>query len=297
MLQFYVVDNLWQGALNTSHFHCLPDAVRAYRTLPAANRKALGIQRGVDAIDLVQCLPLFPNDREGEDVMVLRFLEFPLWKSDPQIMEAAQELASRLHPRYCLYRRCIIPAPERDRLLSTPFKNVIFRRNRMSFFAGQHTGVYSLNYRPTCRLEARQVLIYQCILDLTGENDKYNYSKAAHLYPLLSYSPCSAKNYKIASALTLPRTLRGRYLWPDEPGNFYTAAQWVYVAGVGRLSSIEFKRRYMDVSSVHYPLVVHISACGMDSRGNFHSLQVSPWDFHLLIQRTSSRAAHRSLPG
>ena len=72
----------------------------------------------------------------------------------------------------------------------------------MSFFAGQHTGVYSLNYRPTCRLEARQVLIYQCILDLTGENDKYNYSKAAHLYPLLSYSPCSAKNYKIASALT-----------------------------------------------------------------------------------------------
>ena len=87
--------------------------------------------------------------------------------------------------------------------LSTPFKNVIFRRNRMSFFAGQHTGVYSLNYRPTCRLEARQVLIYQCILDLTGENGKYNYSKAAHLYPPLSYSPCSAKNYKIASALTL----------------------------------------------------------------------------------------------
>ena len=72
----------------------------------------------------------------------------------------------------------------------------------MSFFAGQHTGVYSLNYRPTCRLEARQVLIYQCILDLTGENGKYNYSKAAHLYPPLSYSPCSAKNYKIASALT-----------------------------------------------------------------------------------------------
>lgn len=72
----------------------------------------------------------------------------------------------------------------------------------MSFFAGQHTGVYSLNYRPTCRLEARQVLIYQCILDLTGENDKYNHSKAAHLYPPFSYIPRSAKNYKIALALT-----------------------------------------------------------------------------------------------
>ena len=86
--------------------------------------------------------------------------------------------------------------------MSTPFKNAVFRRNEMSFFAGQHAGVYSLDYRTTCRLEARQVLIYQCILDLTGENDKYNHSKAAHLYPPFSYTPRSAKNYKIALALT-----------------------------------------------------------------------------------------------
>lgn len=202
MLQFYVVDNLWQGTLNTAHFHSLSDAVRAYRELSAANRKALGIQRGVDAIDLVQCLPLFPDDREGEDVMVLRFLEYPLWKSDPQIMETAQELASRLHIRYCLFRRCIIPVPDRDKL---------------------------------------------------------------------------------------PRPLRGRYLWPDEPGDFATAAQWIYVAGAGRLSALEFKRRYMDVNSVQYPLVVHIGAHGMDSRGNYKALQVTPWEFHLLIQRSKER--------
>ena len=202
MLQFYVVDNLWQGTLNTAHFHCLSDAVRAYRELPAANRKALGVQRGVEAIDLMQCLPLFPDDREGEDVMVLRFLEYPLWKSDPQIMETAQELASRLHIRYCLFRRCIIPVPDRDKL---------------------------------------------------------------------------------------PRPLRGRYLWPDEPGDFATAAQWIYVAGVGRLSALEFKRRYMDVNSVQYPLVVHIGAHGMDSRGNYKALQVTPWEFHLLARRSKER--------
>ena len=203
MLQFYVVDNLWEGTLNTSHFHSLSDAVRAYKALPAANRKTLGVQRGVDAIDLVQCLPLFSNDREGEDVMVLRFLEFPLWKSDPQIMEAAQELASRLHIRYCLFRQCIIPAPDRDKL---------------------------------------------------------------------------------------PRTLRDRYLWPDEPGDFYTAAQWIYVAGDGRLSAAEFKRRYCTgQNAFQYPLVVQISACGMDSRGNYKSLQVSPWEFHQLIQRSKER--------
>ena len=203
VLQFYVVDNLWEGTLNTSHFHSLSDAVRAYKALPAANRKTLGVQRGVDAIDLVQCLSLFPDDREGEDVMVLRFLEFPLWKSDPQIMEAARELASRLHIRYCLFRQCIIPAPDRDKL---------------------------------------------------------------------------------------PRALRDRYLWPDEPGDFYTAAQWIYVAGDGRLSAAEFKRRYRSgQNAFRYPLVVQISACGMDSRGNYKSLQVSPWEFHQLIQRSKER--------
>lgn len=203
MLQFYVVDNLWEGTLNTSHFHSLSDAVRAYKALPATNRKTLGVQRGVDAIDLVQCLPLFASDKEGEDVMVLRFLEFPMWKSDPQIMEAARELASRLHIRYCLFRQCIIPAPGRDKL---------------------------------------------------------------------------------------PRALRDRYLWPDEPGDFYTAAQWIYVAGDGRLSAAEFKRRYRTgQNAFRYPLVVQISACGMDSRGNYKSLQVSPWEFHQLIQRSKER--------
>ena len=166
-------------------------------------QKALGLQRGTDSIDLVQCLPLFPNDREGEDVMALRFLEFPLWKSDPQIMEAAQELASRLHIRYCLYRRCIIPAPDRDKL---------------------------------------------------------------------------------------PRALRDRYLWPDEPGDLNTAAQWLYVAGAGRLSAAEFKRRFRaSQDAAQYPLVTHISAHGMDGRGNYKPLQVNPWEFHLLARRSQER--------
>ena len=203
MLQFYVVGNLWKGTLDIHHFRSLPDAIRAYRTLPAANQKALGLQRGTDSIDLVQCLPLFPHDREGEDVMTLRFLEFPLWKSDPQVMEMARELASRLHIRYCLYRHCIIPAPDRDKL---------------------------------------------------------------------------------------PRALRDRYLWPDEPGDFDTATQWIYTAGVGRLPAAEFKRRFCaSQDAVQYPLVTHISAHGMDGRGNYKSLQVSPWEFHLLARRSQER--------
>ena len=73
----------------------------------------------------------------------------------------------------------------------------------MSFFAGQYTSVYSLNHHITCRFEARQALIYQLVVGLMGENGKYNYSKAVHVYPPFFDIICSAKNYKIAPALTL----------------------------------------------------------------------------------------------
>ena len=42
----------------------------------------------------------------------------------------------------------------------------------MSFFGGQHSGVSALIHHFTCRLEARQALIYQLALGLTGENGK-----------------------------------------------------------------------------------------------------------------------------
>ena len=54
----------------------------------------------------------------------------------------------------------------------------------------------------TRRHEACQDLIYQPGLGLTGENGKYNYSKAVHVYPPFSDITCSAKNYKIARAMT-----------------------------------------------------------------------------------------------
>ena len=62
MLQFYVVDNLWKGTLDIHHFRSLPDAIRAYRTLPAANQKALGLQRGAQTpstwCSVCRCSPM-----------------------------------------------------------------------------------------------------------------------------------------------------------------------------------------------------------------------------------------------
>lgn len=200
MLQFYVVDDWRQETQDITHFDQLRDAVRAYKALPATNRKALGALDGGDAADLIRCVPVMPGDQSGEDVMALEILEHPMWKSRPHLLVSAQDLASVLFVRYCLFQGCLLPIPTRD---------------------------------------------------------------------------------------SLPMRLRGKYLWPDQPGDFRSAAQWIYVAGAGRLSPAEFKRRYCGTGE--YPLVVHISAYGVDKRGHYHSLQVTPWEFHLLVRRSQER--------
>ena len=75
-------------------------------------------------------------------------------------------------------------------------------------FSPDSIQVYTvLNNQTTCRFEARQALSYQLVLGLTGENDRYNYSKTVHVYPPFFDITCSAKNYKIAPALTFGQPL------------------------------------------------------------------------------------------
>ena len=62
--------------------------------------------------------------------------------------------------------------------------------------------LYSLIHHITCRIEARQALIYQLVSGLTGENGKYNDAKAVHFYPPFFDIFCSPKNNKTVSALT-----------------------------------------------------------------------------------------------
>ena len=79
--------------------------------------------------------------------------------------------------------------------------------------------LYSLNHHSTCRFEVRQALLYQLVSGLTDENGKYNYAKAVHHYPPFFDISCSAKNYKIASALTarsaVDTVFNGRMLGAD----------------------------------------------------------------------------------
>ena len=88
----------------------------------------------------------------------------------------------------------------------------------------------------------------------------------------------------------LSRGLREKYLWPDVPGDFNTSIHWIDVAGVGRLSAAEFKRRFrQDTADLFYPLVLRIGACGISRHGRYAALEVTPWQFHLLARRSQER--------
>ena len=93
---------------------------------------------------------------------------------------------------------------------------------------------------------------------------------------------------------TLPRRLQNKRLWPTVPGNYSTAIHWIEVAGVGKLSVAEFKRRYRTDENVHsFPLVLSLSAHGQNKNGSYCPLKVSPWEFHLLVCRSEERLNHK----
>lgn len=119
-LSFYTVDDLRLGhdpkgvtGWRLSRFLDWRDALAQYRNLPKSTVKELGLTDGVRVLSLVCCLPLFPNDRAGEDVLAADYLSLPAWKDEPMVLDAARELVSSLKIRYCLDRDRIIPAPEK----------------------------------------------------------------------------------------------------------------------------------------------------------------------------------------
>lgn len=84
----------------------------------------------------------------------------------------------------------------------------------------------------------------------------------------------------------LPRNLRDLRLWSTVPGDPATAVRWVEVAGVGRLSPGEFRRRYRTQSGVSftYPLVLRLTAHVRRPNGRCRDIKLLPWEFHLMAR-------------
>ena len=117
-ISFYTIDDLRLGhdpkgvtGWRLSQFLNWRDALEHYHSLPNDRVKAFGLSNGVQVLQLVRCLPPFPTDRTGSDVLPTDSLVQPLWRKENQALEVAQAGAEHLAVRNCLAGGPRIPPP------------------------------------------------------------------------------------------------------------------------------------------------------------------------------------------
>ena len=108
-ISFYTIDDFRLGhdpkgvtGWRLSQFLNWRDALEHYHSLPNDRVKEFGLSNGVQVLQLVRCLPLFPTDRTGYDVLLTDSIVQPLWRNETQALEVAQAAAEHLDVRYCL---------------------------------------------------------------------------------------------------------------------------------------------------------------------------------------------------
>ena len=118
-ISFYTIDDLRLGhdpkgvtGWRLSQFLNWRDALERYYSLPNDRVKEFGLSNGVQVLQLVRCLPLFPGDRRGHDVLLTDGIVQPLWRAEPRAAETARTVVTHLDIRYCLDHNRIVPAPE-----------------------------------------------------------------------------------------------------------------------------------------------------------------------------------------
>ena len=84
---------------------------------------------------------------------------------------------------------------------------------------------------------------------------------------------------------TPPKALQGKYLWLDSNGKPMSAVRWAYVAGRGWVPPHSIQQDKEKTVS----LVLKYRVDGADAQGAYHYLEVTPWEYHLLLQRTQKR--------
>ena len=115
-ISYYTIDDLRQPpkrlfrkGCSIRHFDTVKAAISHYQTLPATGEKSLGITDGFHVLELVKCLPLYPDDTEGETVWASDYQALTLWRDRSESAEAAAACEAAFHPRYRLDGAVLVP--------------------------------------------------------------------------------------------------------------------------------------------------------------------------------------------
>lgn len=122
-LTYYTIDDLTlprkkflRKGWSMKHFDTLEEAIKHYKTLPVQKKKELGLTDGAHVLELVQCVPLFAYDTQGEDVLACDYKQCPLWAEIPEAKLATQTCIREIHLRYLLCPNGIMPIPGGEEL-------------------------------------------------------------------------------------------------------------------------------------------------------------------------------------
>ena len=120
-ISYYTIDDLrlppkrsLRRGRSVEQYSTLEEALARYQSLPAAGIRVLGLTDGIHVLELVKCLPLFPDDQEGENVLALDYGCFPLWAQEPEAANATHICITAMGLRYRIKGNVIepIPSPE-----------------------------------------------------------------------------------------------------------------------------------------------------------------------------------------
>ena len=143
-LTYYTLDDLRLGQRRSdgpgwqiSEFGLRSDAFRHYRSLDAGKVKVLGVTNGIQALDLVRCIPIFPEDKTGEDVLVMEYCHLPVWCKNPAVEQLAAECAEAFRIRYGLHEFALFPL--RQKRLKEPIPNR--KKFRLLNFEGSNSPI------------------------------------------------------------------------------------------------------------------------------------------------------------
>lgn len=117
-ISYYTIDDLrlppkrsLRKGRSVEQYSTLEEALARYQSLPAAGIRVLGLTDGIHVLELVKCLPLFPDDQEGENVLALDYSCFPLWAQEPEAANATHICITAMNLRYRMSTSTTCPAP------------------------------------------------------------------------------------------------------------------------------------------------------------------------------------------
>ena len=129
-ISYYTIDDMSRGydplgvnGWRARYFLSSEQALEQYRSMPTAAVKSLGVTDGKRVLELVRCYPLFPGDKEGEDVLTADLRKLPQWCRGPEVTQAVQRCIAVLRLRYLMEKDRVIAIP-RDEGLSVGYDGI-----------------------------------------------------------------------------------------------------------------------------------------------------------------------------